>query len=188
IPMIKQSKDYIKEKKKQHFIKAIVWALVIIAIVTIGYFYNKTSASYFTVAAAVLSLPVALHLTRYFAYGKYQDPQHKHSQMLDQMKGSFDVYHGAIIPDSTLTLYIEHIVVTSRNIYFIGKSQEMLAQAKPVLNLRMRNKGMEEAKLHYIYAENGKAIKNATVRIERDACFTSEALEQNTKIIDGMLM
>lgn len=186
--MIKQPKDYIKEKKKSHLIKSIGWGLVIVAIVTIGFFFTNENASYFTIVAALLALPVALNVSRYFAYAKYKDPKVKHSEILDHMKGSFDSYHSCIIPDTTVTLYFEHIIVTSRDFYFISKNQEMIAKAKPLLNLRMNNKGIDGSKLHYICAENGKAIKNATVKIEKDACFASEALQGNTKIIDGMLM
>lgn len=186
--MIKQKKNYIEEKKKNHLVKALIWAAVIIIIMVAGILLLDTRSSYFTVVAAVLVLPLALHITRFLAFRKYKDPNPKHAGVLEHMKGHYGLYHSAIIPDTTCTLYFEHIVVTTKNIYFISKNQEMIQKAKPILSLRLGNKGIQNSKLHFIYVENGKTIKNATIRIEKDACQVGEALENTMKIIDGMLM
>ena len=186
--MVKQKKNYIAEKKKNHFIKAVIWAGVIIAIMGAGILLLDTRLSYFTVVAAVLVLPLALHITRFFAFAKYKDPSPKQAALLEQIKGHYGLYHSAIIPDTTCTLYFEHIIVTTKSIYFISKNKEIIQKAKPILALRLGNKGIQNSKLHFIYAENGKTIKNATIRIEKDACQVGEALENTIKIIDGMLM
>lgn len=61
-------------------------------------------------------------------------------------------------------MYFEHIAVTTKN------------------------KDIQINKLHFIYAESGKTIKNVTIRIEKDAYLKGEALKNTIKIIDGMLM
>lgn len=186
--MIKQKKTYIKEQTKSHLTKALIWAAIIITIVTVGLILLKTRSSYFTVVAAVLVLPLALHITRFLSYRRYKDPSPKDAAILEKMKGTYGLYHSAIIPDTTCNLYFEHIVVTTKSIYFISKKQEMIQKAKPLLTFKLQNKGIEDSKLHFIYAENGKTIKNATIRIEKDACQVGETLENTMKIIDGMLM
>lgn len=186
--MVKQKKNYIKEQKKNHLVKALIWAAAILIIVMAGLVLLKTKASYFTVVAAILVLPLALHITRFVAYVKYKDPDPTEAALLEQMEGNYGLYHSAIIPDNTCTLYFEHIVVTAKNIYFISKNKEMIQKAKPILALRLENKDIQMNKLHFIYAESGKTIKNVTIRIEKDACLKGEALENTIKIIDGMLM
>lgn len=186
--MIKQKRNYIKEQKRNHLIKALIWAAVILIIVITGFVLLKTRTSYFTVVASVLVLPFALHITRFLAYGKYKDPCPKQAALLENMKGSYGLYHSAIIPDNTCTLYFEHIIATTKNIYFISSNKEMIQKAKPILTLRLENKGIQINKLHFIYAESGKTIKNIKIRVEKDACLTGEALKNTMKIIDGMLM
>lgn len=186
--MIKQRKDYIQNKKKHHLIRALIWGSIVLIIFGIGLAVMSTRESKFTLVAALFVLPFGLHLTRYFSYAKYKDPGPKEASVLEHMKGTYTLYHSVIIPDSTTTFYFEHVVVTSRNIYFITKDEEGMSKAKPILNLRLKSKGLAESQLRYIHGSDLTAIKNASLKIQKDACFSDEQLGNNTKIIDAIIM
>ena len=186
--MIKQEKDYIKSKKKKHLLQACLWGGLMIVIFIVGLFVMKERANTFTLIAALLVLPFALHLTRYFSYAKYKDPSPKQSTILERMKGTYALYHSVIMPDSTGALYFAHVVVTSRNIYFMSKDETMISKAKAMLANRLKSKGIQATQLKFIHTSDATSIKNAALKIQKDACFSDEQLGNNTKIIDSMIM
>lgn len=186
--MIKQTKDYIQKKKKKHLIHAIIWGSVVAVIFIMGLIVMEKRANEFTLVAALFILPFALNLTRYFAYAKYKDPNPKYASVLEHMKGTYALYHSVIVPESTTNLYFEHVVITARNVYFISKSEEMIARAKPILNVKLMQKGIPQGAQRYIHASDKTAIKNASLKIQKDACFSDEQMGNNTKIIDAMMM
>lgn len=186
--MIKQTKDYIQKKKKEHLIKAVIWGVVIVGIYVAGLVLTKNRANPVTVVAAVLVLPLALHITRFISFNKFKDPSPKRAACLEHMKGTYALYHSVIIPDTTTTLYFDHVVVTSRNFYFIAKDPAHLASAKAVLPLRLNKKGVGTDQMNYIHAKDMTSIKNTALKIQKDACFSDEQLGNNTNIIDGIIM
>ena len=186
--MVKQEKDYIKSKKKKHLLQALLWGAVILGIFIVGLMVMPTRANYFTLVAALFVLPFALNLTRYFSYAKYKDPSPKQATVLERMKGTYALYHSAIIPDTTGTLYFPHVVVTARSVYFLAKDEDMLTKAKSILGLRLKAKGLADAQLRYIHVTDKTSLKNASLKIQKDACFSDEQLGNNTKIIDGIMM
>ena len=186
--MVKQKKNYIAEKKKNHLIKAGIWGCIILAIMAVGILLLDTRSSYFTVVAAVLVLPLALHITRFIAFAKYQDPSAKQAERLEQIKGNYGLYHSAIIADTSGTFYFEHIIVTAKNIYFITKDQQVIEKAKPILVSRFENKGISSNTLHFIHVDQDKTIENIALKVEKEANQVGETLETTIKIMDGMLM
>lgn len=186
--MVKQTKDYIKEKKKKHLLHSILWGSIMLAIFIVGLVVMKTRNTEFTLVAALFTLPMALNLTRYFAYRKFKDPNPKHASLLEHMKGTYNLYHSVIIPDSTTTLYFEHVVVTSRNIYFITKDEAVITKAKPILNVRLTPKGITQGAQRFIHASDTTAIKNACLKIQKDACFSDEQMGNTSKILEVMVM
>ena len=186
--MVKQKKNYIAEKKKKHLIKAGMWGCIIFVIMVTGILLLDTRASYFTVVAAVLVLPLALHITRFVAFVKYQDPSIDQAERLEQIKGNYVLYHSAIIADPLGTFYFEHIIVTAKNIYFITKDQQVIEKAKPILAVKLENKGVSAKSLHFIHVSQGKTIEKIACKIEKEANQVDEVLETTIKIIDGMLM
>ncbi|MGL4363467.1 MAG: hypothetical protein ACRCSG_09450 [Cellulosilyticaceae bacterium] len=185
--MIKQSKDYVKTMKKKYLLKSVLWGSIVCIIFLVGIVLMKKRASEFTLVAALFILPFSLYLTRYFAFFKYKDPNIKNSEMFEKMKGTYGLYHSAIFPESE-TLYIDHVVVTARTIYFVSESEETLTKAKQIFPVRFKGKGMDEGQLKYIYAKDKTSIKNASLKIQKDACYTDENLTRYNKIIEAMLM
>ncbi|MEG1829420.1 MAG: hypothetical protein RR309_08360 [Cellulosilyticaceae bacterium] len=186
--MIKQSRDYIAKRKKHFLMMSGIWTLIIVGLFLFGIAITKDRGNMFTVLAAVMTLGLAQNITRLISFGRYKDPKEKHSKILDNMKGSLGIYHSAVIPDTTATVFFEHIVVTSRNIYFISKDKEMIEKTKGWLAGRLDNKGINSGNIHFIIATDSKGIKNASIKIEKDACYTSEGLDKHNKIIEAILM
>lgn len=186
--MIKQDRDYIAKRKKHFLMLSGIWAVIMIGVFLLGLAITKDKGNIFTVLAAVMTLGLAQNITRFISFGRYKDPKEKHCKILDHMKGSLGIYHGAIIPDTTATVYFEHIIVTSRNIYLISKDKEMVQKTKNWLSSRLANKGINSGNIHFIIAGDSKGIKNASIKIEKDACYTSEDLDKNMKIIEAILM
>lgn len=186
--MIKQDRNYIAKRKKHFLMFSGIWAIMIIGFFLVGIAITKSKGNMFTVLAAVMTLGLAQNITRFVSFSRYKDPKEKHSKILDNMKGSVGIYHGAIIPDTTATVYFEHIIVTSRSIYFISQDKELIQKTKSWLSNRLVSKGVPSENIHFVTATDSKGIKNASIKIEKDACYTSEGLDKNSKIIEAILM
>ncbi len=186
--MIKQPKDYLAKKKKEHVIKSLMWGSIVLGIFMTGCLLTKQRANYFTVAAAVLVLPLALNITRGLAYRKYKDAKPCEAEILDDMAGNYHVFHSAVIPEATGIVFIEHIVVTSRSIYFLSSDEMLLKKEKPALILKLENKGFHSKQLHFIFIKEEQTMKNTAHKIEKEAYLTSEALEEMSGVIASMLM
>lgn len=186
--MIKQEKDYVKNKKKSYLKKSVLWGLCVIAIFGFSWYFTKQRANYFSLIAAVLVLPLALNLTRYISFRRFKDPDIEESKILDRMKGSYALYHSAIIPDTRETAYFAHLIITSRSIFILSDNKEGLQKSKIWVTQRFNSKGIELKNIHFIETNGIKSIKNAALKIEKDACYTSQELENRIAVIEAMLL
>lgn len=186
--MITQEKNYIQTRKKEFLVKSLIWAMIIIGLVMIGIVLTGNNGNIFTVLAAVSTLGFAQNLTRYISFRRFKDPEEKDASILEEMKGSLYIFHGTIIPDTTTTVYFEHIVVTAKSIYFISKDNTTIQKNKSWLALRLEKKGLQQTQLHFVTVADSKALKNASLKIQKDACYTNEELDKNKRIIEGILM
>lgn len=187
--MIKQSKDYISKKKKKYLLFGIMWSMIVAAIFAIGVVKYGERANPFTVVAAVLVLPLAQNLTRFFAYSKYHDPSPVHAELLETLTGAYGLYHGAIVPDAKHNFSFDHIVVTHHNVYFIGADKKKNSVYKTELIKRLDAKGIGYSQIHFIYAETEKGLRAAVNTIQKNVSSQiDQGLEKNMHIIEGMLM
>lgn len=186
--MILQEKDYIKKQKAKYLKGTLFWTALVICIFVCGLMIMKKRESYFTVFAGVLVIGAALNVTRLIGFGKYKDGDVACAEILEGMKGSYDLFHSAIIPDTRGTTFFEHIVITSKSLYFITYSEECVKKNRLWLENKMESKGIAIKNVHVVKASNEREMKNLAVRIERDACYTSGKQNEYTTIINGMLM
>lgn len=187
--MIKQSKNYISKKKKKYLLFGIMWSIIIAAIFAMGLVKYGERANTFTVVAAVLVLPLAQNFTRFFAFSKYKDPHSVHAEILEELKGAYGLYHGAIVPDSKYNLSFDHVVVTQRHVYFIAAEKKKINAYKTELIKRLDAKGIGYSQIHFIYAETEKGLRAAANDIQKNiGSEVDQGLEKNMHIIEGMLM
>ncbi|MDF2877809.1 MAG: hypothetical protein K0S30_905, partial [Clostridia bacterium] len=77
---------------------------------------------------------------------------------------------------------------TSRNIYFLTAAKERIEKHGSWLKNRLAAKGIDSKQVHFVHIDQINAVKNIALKIEKDACYTSELLEQNSNIFKDMLM
>ena len=186
--MIKQEKDYIKSQKKKYILYIGIWTVVVLGVFGIGFLITGERTNLFTIIAGFLVIGLALSLSRLCVYLKFKDGNRHYATLIENMKGSYNVFHSAIIPNSSVTILIEHIVVTSRNIYFLGLNEEVLKKHRLWLEKRLIAKGMDVKQLHFIHLTHENSVKNIITKIEKDACFTSENLEEYTRRIEELII
>ncbi|MDF2877605.1 MAG: hypothetical protein K0S30_701, partial [Clostridia bacterium] len=141
--MIKQEKNYIALKKKKFLKMTLLWAGAVSAVFFVGLIINGSRNSYFTLVAALFVLPLAQNGTRYLSFNRFKDPDHEFSKVLEGMKGSYHLYHGAIVVDTTATVLFEHLIITSRNIYFLTAAKERIEKHGSWLKNRLAAKGID---------------------------------------------
>lgn len=186
--MVKQEKDYLKQQKKKYLRYTIYWTIGVLAVFVIGIAITGERANYFTLASGLLVVGLALHFSRFMAYRKFKDGDEDYSNYLEGMKGDYNIIHSAVIPDVRATLLVEHIVVTSRNIYFLCYNEQMLKHNRLALENRLLAKGISLKAIQFVKVDTMNALKNIALKIEKDAYFASEALEEKTQIVQELLM
>ncbi len=186
--MIRQPKDYIRIQKKKFLLWTLVWAVLTALMFVGGIVLTQTRNNYFTLVAGLLILPLALNFSRLVSFLRFKDGQSEDAELLERMKGSYVIFHSAIIPDTRATVFFEHIVVTARSIYFLTTEKDTLTKHKAWLMNRLIAKGLSEKELHFVYLPETNTLKNMANKIEKDACYTSENLEKYAHILQSMLM
>ena len=186
--MIKQETDYIKKQKKKYSIYTGIWTLVVVIVYGIGIMITGERANIFTIISGFLVIGLALSLSRLCVYLKFKDGNSREGEILETMKGSYSLFHSCIIPDARATILIEHIVVTSRSIYFLVCNEEVLKKNRLWLENRLKAKGIEIKQIHFVKLDTENNLKNTMVKIEKDACYTSEKLEEHTQLIQELIM
>ncbi|MHC1747776.1 MAG: hypothetical protein AB9856_05200 [Cellulosilyticaceae bacterium] len=186
--MVKQDRQYVENKKKSFLKKTILWGSSVILIFGLSWYFTGKRANYFSLIAAALVIPLALNMTRYISFRRFKDPKVEEAKILDHMKGSYALYHSAIIPDTRETVYFSHLIITSRSIFLLTDCKETLQKSKNWVTERLNAKGFELKSIHFIETSGVKSIKNAALKIEKDACYTSQELDNRTAIIEAMLL
>lgn len=186
--MVLQEKDYIKKQKSKYLKGTIFWSISILVVFGLGIVIMQSRESYFTVFAGILVIGAALNLTRWIGYGKYKDGNSTYAELLEKMKGSFNVFHSCIIPYTGSTAYFEHIIITSRSVYFITYNEEQQKRNRLSIENKLQSKGISMKQVHVVVVKNLIEMKNLILKIEKDACYTSNHQEEYTTIINEMLM
>lgn len=186
--MIKQEKDDITKRKKKFLIMSLVWGCSVFAISLIGFIMTRSKNNYLSLIAIMLVLPLAQNITRFISVNRFKDPNPEYAAVLEQMKGSYQLFHSAVIADTMGTVLFEHLIVTSKSIYLLSCNKNSIDANSGWIQNRLSAKGIERKQIHFIHIASINNIKNAALKIEKDACYTSEVLDQNTKTVETMLM
>lgn len=186
--MVKQEKDYIGKQKKKYFIYILISTAVILAFFIFGIVLTGGRENIFTLASCFLVIMLALHISRLISYMKFKDGNAEYAEQLEQMKGSYNIFHSAIIPDVRATIMIEHIVVTSKSIYFLTQNEDVLKKNRLWLENRLVAKGIYLKAIHFIRLTDLISVKNAVSKIEKDALVSDNQLNEYTQIIEELLM
>lgn len=186
--MVIQGCHYVREQKKKYLTHTLIWLIVVAILFISGLLLVGKRENYFTVVAGVLVLGLALNLSRYIGFRKFKDGREEEAQLLEEMKGSYHLIHSAIIPDTKGTAFFEHIIVTSKRIYLISYSKEMIKQYRLQLTNKLMTKGIALRSLSFITIEDKEELKDLILEIEEDAYVTDQNLEENARIINDLLM
>lgn len=186
--MVLQEKDYIQRQKSKYLKGTIIWTALVIGIFIGGLVIMGKRESYFTVFAGVLVIGAALNVTRLIGFGKYKDGNEKWALHLENMKGSFDIFHSAIIPDSRGTVFFEHVVITSKGVYFMSYDEACVKKNRLWLENKIQSKGIDMKQVHVVTIKDEQAIKSLAAKIEKEALFTNGKQSEYTTIINSMLM
>lgn len=186
--MVAQGCHYVQEQKKKYLGRTLIWMAIVALLFFTGLFLEGKRENYFTVIAGVLVLGIALNLSRYIGFRKFKDGKEEVAKLLEDMNGSYHLFHSAIIPDTRGTAFFEHIVVTSRSIYFISQSAEMIKKYRLELENKLISKGISMKAIYFMPIENEEQVKNLIVEIEKDAYYTDENLGEYAKLINDLLM
>ena len=186
--MVVQTCDYVERQKKKYLKHTLIWAVVVAFLFGAGFVLAGKRENYLTVIAGVLVLGIALNLSRYIGFSKFHDAKISDAKILEGMKGSYRLFHSAIIPDTRGTAFFEHIVITSRSIYFIGQDSQMIKKYRLGLENKLMSKGVPMKGISFNQVESEVQVKNLVAKIEKDACYTSEKLDEYERIINDLLM
>lgn len=186
--MVVQEKDYVEKQKKKYFKGLAIWTLAVLGVFFVGIFAFGSRKNYGTVVAGVLVLGMALNLSRYIGFSRFKDGNKEYAEILEGMKGTYNLFHSAIIPDTRGTSFFEHIVVTSRSIYVINYDANQFKKTRLALENKLQNKGIEIKQIHCVTVNSPVEVKNLALKIEKDACFTDPKIEEYTRIINELLM
>lgn len=186
--MVEQGCHYVQEQKNKYLVRTLIWMAIVALIFCTGLLLEGKRENYFTVIAGVLVLGIALNLSRYIGFRKFKDGKEEEARLLEEIRGHYHLVHSAIIPDTRETAFFEHIIVTSRRIYFIGYSTEMIKKYRLPLEKKLMSKGIGIKSLCFIAVENKEQLKDLIIEIEEDAYDTDKNLEEYAKIINDLLM
>lgn len=184
--MVKQDRHYIMNRKKHFFIRVLIWLVIVGGIFTIGLYLTHKRANVLTILAAVLVIPLAQNITRYISFRGYKDPEPEYCDKIESIEGNIAIYHGGIIPDEIVTLYVDHIVVTARSIYFLCAKEKDAKVAREYLIKRLKAKGIDEIVITEV--DEDKKYETICSKIAEDASQNKESLEAKNTIIEGILM
>lgn len=186
--MVIQGCHYVQEQKKKYLTHTLIWLIVVAILFGVGVLIAGKRENYFTVIAGVLVLGLALNLSRYIGFRKFKDGREEEAKLLEDMKGNYHLVHSAIIPHTKGTAFFEHIIVTSKRIYLISYSREMIKEFRLQLTNQLMTKGIALKALCFITIESKEELKDLILEIEEDAYDTDNNLGENAKIINDLLM
>lgn len=186
--MVKQNKNYIAERRKNFLTKTFFWIVIIGAIFGIGLILTHKRANVWTILAAVLAIPLAQNITRYISFRRYKDPRIEGCEQLEMLEGNLAIYHSAIIPEETATLYVDHIVVTAKKIYFLCSEPKDVKAAKTYLITKLETKGISRNEIVITELNTDKAYENICSKISKEIGKSQEDLSPRNTIIEGILM
>lgn len=185
--MIKQRKDYIAYRKKQFVIKIIISTLSIIILLAVGSALTHERANLFTILAGLTVIPLAQNLTRYLSFSRYKDPKRIYCEKLENLTGNLAIYHSAIIPCESHTLYAEHIVLTADNMYILCSKEKDIKANQTHLISRMKTKGIAVKNIHMVQVDSEQSYQTLCKKLQKEAA-NDNSLDEKSKIIEGILM
>lgn len=187
--MVKQSKTYIAEQQSHYLKRVFLWTAVMLVIFFMGIFITGSKSNYFTVAAGVLVMAVALYLSRYIGFKHFKDGHAKWAEIIENEGKDYGIIHSAIMPNEKYSAYFEHIVLTGRAFYFLTYNEKMIQKAHIDLENKLVNKGIDYTQVSFLVLKDEadvikvmKMIKQNTPTVE------SAEVEAQIQIINDLLM
>ena len=186
--MIKQDENYIRSKKNRYLKMGLVWIGIVLAIFLAGVIVTKQRATYFTVVAAVLVIPLSQNLTRYVAFRKFNPPDKEHASILNRIKGDYYLYHGVLVPDAKTIHFFDHVMVTEKYIYFIAEDKETIDKVKNWIIETLSAKGITQKELKFINIKDEQNIKVVAKNIEKEIQPKATMIDEKSEILEAMMM
>ncbi len=186
--MTLQNRNYISEQKKRYLRNTLLWTIVVVAAFFSGLIIFKTRESYFTVFSGVMVIGVALNFSRYIGFSKFKDGKEEYADLLESIKGNYKLFHSVIIPDNRGTAFFEHLMITSKGLYFLGYQDQVIRTCRLWLENKLASKGIPLEQMHFITLENTAHLKDIILEIEKDNGYLDERLEEYSKVINDLLM
>lgn len=186
--MVVQGRNYLRDKKKKHLIQLSIWGSLVFFTAVIGIVATGSRNNYFTVGAGLLIIPFAMHATQILTLLKYKDADPTYALQLEAMSGSYALFHSCILPDQRTTLFVQHIVITSRGIYSLDTDSERIQKVESLLKPRLVNKGIAEERMLFIHIKDRNTLEEIISKIEKETCFSDEQLGNTKNIVDAMIM
>lgn len=191
--MILQEKNYIHNQKKKYLLLSCVWTVIVLVIFITGLLLTGTRANLFTVSACLIAIVASLFITRFISFSRYKDADNERAEVLEHMEGQYHLYHSALIPYEKGVAFFEHIIVTSKRIYFIAYTKEQVEQYREWVQELMSVRGVATKYLQFFTAKDVAQMKNHRSRIENEIIEdqneeASTALETYSKKINEILM
>lgn len=168
---------------------SLIWLAIVFTIFIIGYILNKTRKNIFTVAAAVLVLPIAQYSTQLITIWKFKDPDSKTSERLEQIKGEYNLFHSVLVPAKNTILYFDHIIVTGSKLYCIVNEPKDMNNIKTLFNDKINSKGIPQEAIVYLEQNKATNMGNVLKQIEKNVALEDEEnLKDYTHLIGQMMM
>lgn len=187
--MVKREKEHLKNKKKKHLRRTIIWMTIMFSILIIGYILNKTKNNVFTVIAALFTLPAAQEMTQLLAIWKFQDSEIKTSEFFESIEGSYDLFHSVLLPDKKDIINFDHLIVTGKMIYCVVDQPRDITKIKKVFNEKLQAKGIPEKMITYVELSKIKNKQALREEIEKNAKQENEVtLKEYTQLMAQMMM
>lgn len=117
-----------------------------IFIFIIGIIITKTRNNVFTVLAALLTLVVAQYGVQIISIIKYKDGDSKVAKTLSELPNNYVVWNSALLGDNIGMTFLEHIIITDKEIVCILDSMDKNYQANVKSMERIaQNKGITQS-------------------------------------------
>ena len=187
--MIKQCKTYAADKQSYYLKRVCLWTIVMLGIFFIGILITGSKANYFTVAAGVIVMAVALYLSRYIGFKHFKDGHAQWAQIMEDESSDYAVFHSAIIPNEKYTAYFEHVILTGNAFYFLTYDEKMIQKAHIDLENKLVNKGIDYAQILFFVLKDEADVKKVMETIKQNTPTVESAeIERQIRIINDLLM
>lgn len=140
--MEKGTHGYLDKKRKSGMIKVVVNLLVIIIIFVVGLLLTKTKSNYFTVAAVLLTIPLAYFITGLAAIGSFRSLSGEKMQEFAAVTGTNAVTaYDLLLTVKEKQLYAGAVLFTSAEVVLYTEKVKKLYEFRENLSGVLKNTG-----------------------------------------------